>query len=183
MNIYIVRHCKAEGQSLDANLTDEGYLQADRLATFLFDKKIEMIICSPFARANQSILPLAEKLMIEVDTEERLSERILCTVDHPNWREMLHNTFIDFELCYEGGESSRSAMNRVVSVINDLKYSQFNNVVITTHGNLMSLLLKYYDNKRFGFKEWEALSNPDVYHLSIDGISSNIRRIWTDNPL
>jgi broad specificity phosphatase PhoE len=29
MDIYIVRHCKAEGQSPDANLTDEGYLQAE----------------------------------------------------------------------------------------------------------------------------------------------------------
>jgi 2,3-bisphosphoglycerate-dependent phosphoglycerate mutase len=55
MDIYIVRHCKAEGQSPDANLTDEGYLQAERLAEFLYDKKIESIICSPFVRANQSL--------------------------------------------------------------------------------------------------------------------------------
>jgi 2,3-bisphosphoglycerate-dependent phosphoglycerate mutase len=180
LNIYIVRHCKAEGQSRDANLTDEGYLQADRLAEFLHDKKIESIICSPFVRALQSVFPLAEKLMIKVITEERLSERILCTENQPNWREMLHNTFSDLDLCYDGGESSSSAMNRAVSVIKDVKDSGLSNVVLVTHGNLMSLLLKYYDDKQFGFEEWEALSNPDVYHISFDGISPTIWRIWTD---
>jgi 2,3-bisphosphoglycerate-dependent phosphoglycerate mutase len=30
----------------------------------------------------------------------------------------------------------------------------------------MSLLLKYYDNKQFGFEEWQALSNPDVHFYS-----------------
>ncbi|WP_332888779.1 histidine phosphatase family protein [Paenibacillus selenitireducens] len=57
MNIYIVRHCKAEGQSPDANLTDEGYIQAERLAEFLHHKNIESIISSPYVRAVQSIFP------------------------------------------------------------------------------------------------------------------------------
>ncbi|AJS58626.1 histidine phosphatase family protein [Paenibacillus sp. IHBB 10380] len=180
MNIYLVRHCKAEGQHPDANLTDIGYLHAERLAEFLYDKNIETIIASPFVRAYQSIFPLAKKLRINVVTDERLSERVLCGENHPNWREMLRNTFNDLELCYEGGESSSTAMIRALSVIKDVNESGRNNAVITTHGNLMSLLLKYYDNNQFGFEEWEALSNPDVYHLYFDGTSPTIRRIWTD---
>lgn len=99
MNIYIVRHCKAEGQSPSANLTDEGYLQAERLAEFLHDKNIESIISSSFLRALKSISPLAEKLQIKVMTDDRLSERILCGENNPNWLEMLHNTFSDLECC------------------------------------------------------------------------------------
>lgn len=177
MNIYIVRHCKAEGQSPSANLTDDGYLQAERLAEFLHDKNIESIISSPYLRALKSISPLEEKLQIKVMTDDRLSERILCGENNPNWLEMLRNTFADLELCYEGGESSIAAKNRVLSVINDVRNCGLNNVVIITHGNLMSLLLKYYENK-FGFEEWQLLSNPDVYHLYFKGISPIIKRVW-----
>lgn len=179
MNIYIVRHCKAEGQSPSANLTDEGYLQAEMLSEFLYDKNIEYIVSSPFIRALQSISPLAERLQLRVMTDARLSERILCNEDHPNWREMLRNTFYDLELCYTGGETSTSAMNRALSVIADVKFNKLNSVVIVTHGNLMSLLLKYYDNT-FGFEEWERLSNPDIYHLEFDGVSTSLQRIWID---
>lgn len=90
---------------------------------------------------------------------------------------MLRHTFNDLELCYEGGESSSAAMKRALSVITDVVNSGLNHVVLATHGNLMSLLLKYYDNKQFGFEEWEALFNPDVYHLCLDGRSPTIRRI------
>jgi len=91
---------------------------------------------------------------------------------------MLRNTFNDLELRYEGGESSKAAMHRVLSVVQDVKNSGFNNVVLVTHGNLMSLLLKHYDNE-FGYGEWEALSNPDVYILSFEGASPTVRRIWS----
>ncbi|MEH2169479.1 MAG: hypothetical protein V7K41_23030 [Nostoc sp.] len=31
-----------------------------------------------------------------------------------------------------------------------------------THGNLMALILKHFDD-RIGYTKWEKLSNPDVY--------------------
>ncbi|WP_169082872.1 histidine phosphatase family protein [Paenibacillus sp. PL91] len=178
MNIYIVRHCKADGQAPNANLTEEGHEQAIRLAEFLYGKNIQCIYSSPFVRAVDTIAPLAQKLQVHLITDDRLSERILCGENHPNWREMLRNTFNDLDLCYEDGESSSTAMDRALSVIRDVKESGLTNVVLVTHGNLMSLMLKYYDSK-IGYEEWEALSNPDVYHLKVDGTSSAIiKRIW-----
>ncbi|NEW04649.1 histidine phosphatase family protein [Paenibacillus sp. SYP-B3998] len=180
MNIYIVRHCKAEGQSPEANLTQDGQNQAEKLAEFLLGKNIDGIISSPFARAYQSIYPFAMKSEIKLITDNRLSERILSDENHQNWREMLRNTFIDFELRYDGGESSNGATNRILAVIRDLKNSGLNNVVLVTHGNLMSLLLKHYDN-RYGFEAWEALTNPDVYQLNFSGVlSSTVSRIWVE---
>lgn len=180
LNIYIVRHCKATGQLPEAELTDKGYLQAEVLAEFLSDKNIEYIISSPFHRAIESISPLARRLQVNLTTDDRLKERILCNGDHPNWQEMLRNTFMDLDLCYEGGESSRTAINRAVSVISDIRDSKFSNVVLVTHGNLMSLLIKYYDDT-FGFDQWKSLSNPDVYHLQHYGSSITIKRIWIRN--
>jgi broad specificity phosphatase PhoE len=37
--------------------------------------------------------------------------------------------------------------------------------LLVTHGNLMALLLKNFDD-RIGFAEWQQLTNPDVYRIS-----------------
>lgn len=110
--------------------------------------------------------------------DDRLTERVLSGSNHPDWRDMLRKTYDDLDLCYEGGESSTTAMKRASSVIAEALESGYNNVVIVSHGNLISLLLKHFDD-RFGFKEWESLSNPDVYHLIFEQDAPIIHRIWT----
>lgn len=179
-NIYIVRHCKAEGQASDARLTATGVEQAQKLADFLSDKNIEYFISSPFERAYRTIAPLAEKIGVEIVLEERLTERILTSKDHPEWRDMLRKTFDDLDLCYEGGESSNTAMFRAVSVVKEIQSSRYKNAVLVSHGNLISLLLKHFDD-RIGFREWEALSNPDVYLLSFEKDAPSFHRIWTES--
>ncbi|RJE87429.1 histidine phosphatase family protein [Paenibacillus sp. 1011MAR3C5] len=178
-NIYIVRHCQAEGQAPDAPLTAAGAQQAGRLAQFLSGKNIDYIISSPFSRAYRTITPLADKLGVEIVLEERLSERVLSAQNHPEWRNMLLQTYEDLDLCYEGGESSNTAMGRAISVVKEVLDSKNSNIVVVSHGNLISLLLKHFDH-RIGFKEWERLSNPDVYQLSFLEDEPSIHRIWVD---
>ena len=84
--LYLVRHCQATGQAPDARLTPDGYIQAVALAELLAKKAIERIISSPFARAHQSVEPLAENLCLKIDTDERLVERVLCKSPLDNWR-------------------------------------------------------------------------------------------------
>ncbi|MGE8207163.1 histidine phosphatase family protein [Heyndrickxia sp. NPDC080065] len=175
--IYLVRHCQAEGQSREANLTELGVEQSKNLADFLLTKNIEYIISSPFKRAYSSITPLAESLGMEIVKDERLSERVLSSVDHPDWLNMLKRTFDDLDLCFEGGESSRNAANRAINVINDILERPYQTSVIVTHGNLMSLILNNY-NKHFHFDQWKELSNPDVYQLDIFDQKPKINRVW-----
>ncbi|MCR2807080.1 histidine phosphatase family protein [Paenibacillus soyae] len=178
-NVYVVRHCKAEGQEPGAKLTEAGAAQAEQLAQFLIRKDIDSIISSPFERAYRTIAPLAEGLGIEVELDERLVERTLSGSDHPDWRDMLMRAYEDLDLSYEGGESSNAAMDRAVGVVEKALNSGHRNVVLVSHGNLISLLLKHYDN-RIGFREWEALTNPDVFQLRFIEDKPNIRRIWAD---
>ncbi len=46
--IYIIRHCAAQGQSSDCELTENGLKQAKSLAYFFNNVKIDRIISSPF---------------------------------------------------------------------------------------------------------------------------------------
>ncbi|MBV7336922.1 histidine phosphatase family protein [Chloroflexi bacterium TSY] len=182
--LYIIRHCKALGQAPDAALTEEGQQQATILAQEFTDHPIERIVSSPYLRAKQSVLPLAQQLDLEIELDSRLAERVLSTVDLADWRAQLRATFADFDLCLEGGETSHVAQKRGISVLHEIIQDTTRATAIVTHGNLMTLILHYFDNS-FGFDQWSNLTNPDVYRLIIDGsrhdgnnqLSYNVNRL------
>ncbi|MFX3674986.1 MAG: histidine phosphatase family protein [Paenisporosarcina sp.] len=171
--IYLVRHCAATGQSHEAELTDLGNEQAYELTSFFKNKTINHIISSPFLRAQDSIKPTAHEKNLPIQIDKRLSERTLSTNDLPNWLELLEQTFRDFDLKLSGGESSREATARAIEVVKETP----DNSLLVTHGNLMSLVLKHFDDS-FGFEEWKSLSNPDVYKLTFEQNESKISRVW-----
>ncbi|MGG4490152.1 histidine phosphatase family protein [Metabacillus idriensis] len=75
--IYAVRHCQAKGQAFDDELTTEGLSEAQNLAEFFKGLEMDKIISSPFLRAIQTAAPLAELNNIELNLDERLSERVM----------------------------------------------------------------------------------------------------------
>jgi 2,3-bisphosphoglycerate-dependent phosphoglycerate mutase len=176
-NIYIVRHCEALGQPPESKLTEKGYEQAIELAQIFSNTPIDRILSSPFLRAIQSVEPLSKETNINIELDNRLAERTLSSIDLPDWLEKLNATFDDLDLKYEGGESSKEAMERIVSVVEEAFDSDMENTIIVTHGNVMSLLLKnYYDS--FGFNHWKNLSNPDVFLLSKSNNEVKMERLW-----
>ncbi|GAQ18256.1 phosphoserine phosphatase 2 [Oceanobacillus picturae] len=178
-NIYIIRHCKAEGQVPDAPLTEEGFIQAKELAKSLSDLKVDRIISSPFVRAIQTIKPFAENKDIDIEVDSRLAERVLSTAFLTDWMEKLEATFNDTDLKFEGGESSNEAAKRIVEVIDEIVVSGTEDTVIVSHGGIISLLLNYYD-KSFGFEQWMSIRNPDVYHLKVTETGANFNRLLKD---
>jgi len=162
--IYLVRHCQTSGQEPDAPLTLLGQQQAVALADCLAKESIRRIVSSPFLRAYQTAQPLAQICELKIETDERLRERTLSGVPIDNWREKLEFSFTDLDFCLPGGESSRAAMTRGLAALSDIMHSDSLTTVVVTHGNLMTLLLKSFNNA-VGFAEWTALSSPDVYRI------------------
>lgn len=178
--LYIIRHCKAEGQDREAPLTAQGVEDARSLAQFLDKFQVEQIYSSPFRRAIQTIQPFADQKNINIHLDERLSERLLSTIDLPNWLELYRRTFDELDLCFEGGESSRATMDRAVSLVHEVLETGDNRICFVTHGGLTSMLLKYYNNQ-FHFEDWQKMSNPDVFRICfVEGVSPRVERIWRE---
>lgn len=175
--IYLIRHCKADGQEREAKLTPLGESQAIVLAQFLQGKQIDRVVSSPFDRAIATILPFAKEAGVEIEIDERLSERVLCAGENPDWLDMLERSFIDPALAFDGGESGAAATERGMEAIKEILLKTEKGAAVVTHGNLMALILKYYEEK-YGFEEWKALSNPDVYELKFVAEKPEIYRIW-----
>jgi 2,3-bisphosphoglycerate-dependent phosphoglycerate mutase len=174
--LYPVRHCQATGQEPDAPLTEIGQQQAIALANWLGEVPIGHIISSPFTRAVQSITPLSKRLGLVFERDKRLVERVLSPVPLANWRESLAKTFVDLDVSFKGGESSRTAMMRGVAVVDQAIQQTTSPVIIVTHGNLMALILKHFD-EQIGYAEWERLQNPDVYCIQFRSEGACIERV------
>jgi len=175
--LYLVRHCLAAGQTPDAPLTPEGIAQARLLADLLAPLGIDRVVSSPFRRARESIAPLATRLSLPVETDDRLIERVLSPAPLRDWQAHLRRTFDDDDYCLKGGESSRTATARAVAVLDDARRHPARATVIVTHGNLLALLLRHFDG-RVGFAAWESLTNPDVYRVTIGQQPQPFVRIW-----
>ncbi|WP_017815034.1 histidine phosphatase family protein [Paenibacillus shenyangensis] len=175
-NMYIIRHCEAQGQAPNAALTEKGRRQAEALAHLAEMQQIDIIVTSPYERAYRTIQPLAERLGLKVVTDERLIERVLCGQDAPQWRDMLRRTYDDPHLCYPGGESTSAAAARANQVVSELLEQGYHEPAIVSHGNLISLLLRSWD-ATYGFAEWEAMTNPDIYKVSWNTDIPLIRRL------
>lgn len=175
-SLYLIRHCAAEGQAPDAPLTASGREQAERLADALHREAIDRIISSPFTRARDSIAPLARRLGLDVEIDHRLAERVLGS-GFADWRAALRATFDDPDLCFDGGESCRVATARGVAVLDEVLRGDGRAAAVVTHGNLLALLLRHFDS-RVGYAEWESLSNPDVFRVTIADVGAVVARIW-----
>jgi 2,3-bisphosphoglycerate-dependent phosphoglycerate mutase len=165
--LYLIRHCQATGQEPDAPLTGTGQQQAIALADWLDEANINRIISSPYLRAYQSIVPLSKRLGLTIEVDDRLVERVLSSTLLVDWREKLAETFVNLDLSFPGGESSRAAMNRATAVVNEVMQQAEKPVAIVIHGNLMTLILKFFD-EQIGYPDWANLQNPDVYRVQLE---------------
>ncbi len=175
--IYLLRHCKAEGQDSDAPLTKEGKKDALSLVEYLKPLGISTIISSPYIRTIHTAAPFAAEIGVSIKQDERLAERVLTGKPVDNWLELLKQTFHDENLQLKGGESSKEATQRALAVV----YEEVGNLneisLLVTHGNLMSLLLRHFDAS-FGFQEWSNLSNPDLYRIDLFSTKGVMKRVW-----
>lgn len=177
--IYLVRHASAAGQPVDSPLTEHGRKQALELVEFFKQKEIDIIYSSPFKRAIDTVKPLADIRKIHLLEDSRLGERVLSTVSFEDWRDKLKQSFDDFDLVFEGGESHSAGMERAKSLIEDILCSEENEIMVVSHGNMTTLLMRYF-NESFGFDCLMEMTNPDVFELVVSNEETILKRIWDD---
>lgn len=174
--LLLVRHCEASGQAADAALTGRGEAQARQLALALAGEPVGRIVSSPHTRAQQSIEPFAAARGLTVELDERLTERVLSGDSRPDWRERLRDSFGDLDVRLSGGETSREATARGRAVLDEMLAGPESCTVVVTHGNMMALLLRSFDETH-GYDTWAGMRNPDVYRLRLEGQHTHLERL------
>ncbi|MBH9788030.1 histidine phosphatase family protein, partial [Clostridioides difficile] len=78
--------------------------------------------------------------------------------------------------------SNQQAMARAIpSLRNILLTHPQESVVIGTHGNIMALIMQYFD-AQYDYAFWQTLSMPDIYRLTFQGLSlQEVTRVWQED--
>jgi broad specificity phosphatase PhoE len=75
MKIHILRHGQRSAGYGDVPLSQEGLQQAQHLAQNSSLQDVNLILCSPKIRTQQTVLPLSERLQVPVQIASELDQR------------------------------------------------------------------------------------------------------------
>ncbi|MEH7454360.1 histidine phosphatase family protein [Gottfriedia acidiceleris] len=180
-NLYLVRHAHSTytPDELGRPLSKRGFTDANKVTKLLLNEKIDYVISSPYKRAIQTVEEIAKSLNLEIKIEENFKERLLSHEPVEDFEKVIRGVWMDFNRSLNGGESNYTAQKRGIEVINKLlKNYSGKNIVIGSHGNLMVLIMNYFDQK-YDFNFWNGLTMPDIYKLTFEGESLfKVKRIW-----
>ncbi len=185
--IYMVRHAESPfvfGEERTRPLSDRGISDAKEMAALLADTPIHAFVSSPYTRAIQTIMYLAEAKGLPITEHEELKERAIKGLDYKISEDELldgiKQSFDNIDFCMDGGESTRAAQERAIPLLESfIRQYQGKAFAIGTHGNIMTIILKYYDDM-YGYDFWSSASKPDVYKLVFDGTDlETVERLWS----
>lgn len=171
--IYLIRHAKPDFRihnDMERPLTEEGKQSCSRVTEFLMGKKITHVYSSPYKRAMDTIKEFAMVKRHSVEAVYDLRERAVDEGWIENFSEFVHSQWKDFDYKLEGGESLREVEARCVPALEAiLRENPEGNIVIGSHGTVISTIIHYYDNA-FGVEHFNLIRNimPFVAKLKFD---------------
>jgi len=180
-NLYFVRHAHSTytPDELGRPLSVKGIADAERVRQVITSEDIDIIISSPYKRAIQTVESFANSIDKEVLLEEDFKERTLSLEPFEDFNLAITRVWENPNFSFPGGESNTIAQKRGVKAVeNILQNYEGKNIVIGTHGNIMVLIMNYYD-KRYDFSFWKTLDMPDIYKLTFE--KNNliaVNRVW-----
>ncbi|BCG57748.1 histidine phosphatase family protein [Paenibacillus sp. URB8-2] len=188
--IYMIRHAVSPyltGQERTRGLSQQGAADAGRVKEILKNEDIAHFVSSPYTRAVATLQPLAEAAGKEIILYEELKEREFGALNREFGDEellvALRRSFEDTHFKLDGGESHKEAEERAVPIMERLlREYVVSNIAIGTHGNIMAIIMHYYD-KAYGFDFLLSTTKPDIYKLKFDGTRLvNVERLWESQP-
>lgn len=180
-NLYFVRHAHSvyTPDELGRPLSEQGLKDATLVTELLKNENIDFVYSSPYKRAIQTVEDIAKHIDQEIKIVEAFKERVLSEGPVKDFGDAISKVWEDENFSWPGGESNIVAQKRgVQATLEILQHHQGKNVVIGTHGNIMVLIMKYFD-RQYDFAFWKQLNMPDIYKLSFDDRHLiEVKRIW-----
>lgn len=159
--IYFIRHAEPDFSVKEDSirpLTMKGLQDANKLPVFFEDIVIDKVISSPFKRAHDTVIPLANSKGIEVELIDGFRER---KVSGGTWIDdftsFARNQWYDFDYKLTGGDSLREVQERNILALENLLERDLGlNIVVGSHGTALSTIINYYDDS-YGYDDFNKI--------------------------
>ena len=154
MELIIIRHGlplrveKKDNTPADPELSEIGKMQAQKLARWLENEKIDAIYCSPMMRARMTAEPLARLKNMEIiiepdvaefdrDSSEYVPMEELKETDYKRWKELVDG---GFEEQYDLEEFRQKAVQSLERIISE---NRGRRVAVVCHGGIINAFAAY----------------------------------------
>lgn len=183
--VYMIRHANSPfifGEERTRELSLEGVMDSKKITDLMSKVEIDVIVSSSYTRAIQTIEGIANQKNIKIKVIEELRERQLkgaYKLLDEEIQQAIKKSYEDYDYFLSGGESVREVQNRSIPVIkNLLNQYEGKTIIIGTHGNIMTIIMNYY-NPKYGYDFWKSTTKPDIYKLIFsDAKLQNVQRVW-----
>lgn len=180
-NLFFVRHAHSvyTPEELTRPLSEKGVKDSNLVTDILKHQNIDHVISSPYQRAIQTVEGVAKSRGKIIETIDGFKERILSQSPVEDFQLAVEKVWEEPTFSWDGGESNVNAQERGIHALNNLlaRYAG-KNIVIGTHGNILTLMFNYYD-KQYNYEFWKRLEMPDIYQATFwDKSFVNVRKLW-----
>jgi len=165
--IYLLRHCDKTAEAAGAPLSAMGLAQAQSLVPVLAKLGIQRILCSPYVRAQQSVVPFAKTAGLNVESTDALKEWRLASEMRVDWKAVLARGLADPHAKATGGESAAEVWARAQSLL-----AADTPTLLVTHGGWLSVVLGHHGRPRT-LEALFALKSPDLFSLTPTGATQH----------
>jgi len=167
-NIYLVRHCKYENPDnmmpgrLPVPLSEEGKKQAEKIADYFTDKRIEKIVNSAVLRCKQTSKIISNG-KIPITYDKRLLETTSAYQGY-SFRDRKLEWHVFYRHTEElGGETLNDVQKRMISFWQELIKGSESRVIISSHGDPLYCLNAYLKKEPLIDPVGYLLENDDYY--------------------
>lgn len=167
--IYLVRHAESQPDPSvpreEWPLSPRGRQQALDLVPRLTGLGVTAIYSSPYLRVVDTLRAFATAAGLDVNVHPDLRERKLLE----DWASdfVVRRSWEDFGFAPAGGETNAAVQTRMLRAIHEIaEHHPGATVLAASHGNGIGLLLNSIDPS-FGFNEWAAMRNPDLFKVEV----------------
>ncbi len=160
--IYFVRHAQPNMENhVDAlrELTPKGHSDTGLVTEFLRDKKVELVLSSPYRRAVDTVSPFALEHGLAIETVKDFRERKVGEGWIEDFDAFARKQWEDFSYRLPGGESLSEVQQRNIRALREVfrQHSRENVAAIGSHGTALSTVICRYQ-PAFGYEAFQALA-------------------------
>ena len=173
--LHFVRHSQTRidptRSSHEWELTELGRQRCDVLAHQLPADRITALVSSPEQKTRATAAPVADHLGLEVEALDGLRE--MERSDEPvttaeEFERSIQGVFDCPDVVVYGSESAEDALARFTEAIDRaLARHQTGDIVVFTHGTVLSLFIAAHNSDVDGFEIWGRLGMPALVTVSV----------------
>ena len=154
MKILLVRHGQTDWNKekkimgrCDVSLNEEGLRQAEETSNNLVNERIDLIICSPLKRAEETAKVINKNRNIPIIFDERIIERDFGEFDGMSAIDLDRIDLWDYykNEKYQKAENIQDFFTRIYGFLNDIKEKYADkNILIVSHGGVSIPIACYF---------------------------------------